>query len=429
MISIKRPTAVVFGWNRGGKKHEFITTLFSDFESNRGWVDLYDIQGHPPNNHQEMHSVMESVKADVVVVIGRYEVDMHKFHESMLIRLDYLPDDTELCNLILRKYTECCCSPYRPKFSIFTPTYMTGEDLFSVYNSVKEQTLNDWEWVIVDDSPSGHNETWEIISGIANSDFRVKPHRINPNSNGMVGMVKKRACDLSTGEWLVELDHDDLLIYNCLEVVLEASNAYPDAGFIYSDGTEISQNGIPRKYDPRVDWDFYGAPDNGFNFGYSGHSWVTIQDKEYLQHHYPSINPLTIRFNISMPNHVRVWRKDVYQKVGGHQPSLPVADDLDLIIRTFLETRMVHIKRLLYVQRNSGGSTVSYNSFEINRLARIIKDIHNQKIHDRIIELGFKDWEWNDELNTNIHREAWFFNDKSDVKFWDDEQVLNYTYE
>jgi hypothetical protein len=130
-----------------------------------------------------------------------------------------------------------------------------------------------------------------------------------------------------------------------------------------------------------------------------------------------------------MPNHVRAWKRDIYTKIGGHSTFLPIADDFELIIRTFLETRMIHIKKVLYFQYNNGKSTVDMNSFEINRISRIIKDIYNEKINQRISDLGFFDWDWNDELKTSHHQEAWVLYDHSDVKFGEEEQVLNYIFE
>jgi hypothetical protein len=130
-----------------------------------------------------------------------------------------------------------------------------------------------------------------------------------------------------------------------------------------------------------------------------------------------------------MPNHVRVWRKDVYLKIGGHRKDLPVADDLELIIRTFLETRIIHIKKMLYIQYFKLGSTVDLNAFDINRRARLIRDFYNLDIHKRIQDLGFHDWEWDDVKNDSVHKSSWAKVDKSDIGLGEQEQVLNYVYE
>ncbi len=431
MLFVKRPTALVFGWNKDPGKYEFITDVFSRFESLMGWVDLFSVE------YQELDGgisrAMAKYDADIAVFIGTMRDDLefkvNKYYERLFVFYDYVPDNNRLANDVVTKVVENHLNPYVPRFSVFTPAYKTGERIFRTYESLCNQTFEDWEWVVVDDSPDDHQELWESLISISVKDHRVKPYRLIPNSKGKVGMAKKRACSLSSGEWLVELDHDDYLTTECLEYIDKASKKFPDAGFIYSDCTEIEPNGEFRKYDDRVDWEFYGVTNNYYNFGYSGHSWVDVDGKKMLNHRSPSINPVTIRFNVSMPNHVRAWRKDVYDKIGGHSQSLALADDFELIIRSFLTTRIVHIKKLLYVQYNNGKSTVDHNSFEINRLSRIIKDLYNERIHQRILELGFYDWEWDEEKNTSKHSEAWVSNDLSDIRFGEEEQVLNYTFE
>jgi hypothetical protein len=194
---------------------------------------------------------------------------------------------------------------------------------------------------------------------------------------------------------------------------------------MYSDVCEVYENGEMKFYDHNWSGDWYARSDNTFDFGYAGHTWVKNDDKNYLTHHYPDINPLTIRFNISMPNHVRVWKRDVYNKIGGHNKSFPVADDFELIIRTFLNTRIIHIKKMLYIQYNNHNSTVDNNSIDINKRARLIRDYYDLAIHNRIIELGFKDWNWNDELG---HSQK-ISNEVLVRKYYEEEQVMNYTYE
>ena len=99
-------------------------------------------------------------------------------------------------------------------------------------------------------------------------------------------------------------------------------------------------------------------PENRFNWGYAGHSWENHEGNDYLVHHYQEINPKTIRFNIGMPNHLVAWRRDVYNKVRGHNRNISVADDFELIVKTFLETKFIHIKKMLYLQYNNRNSTV-----------------------------------------------------------------------
>ena len=127
-----------------------------------------------------------------------------------------------------------------------------------------------------------------------------------------------------------------------------------------------------------------------------------------------------------MPNHLRAWSREIYNKIGGHNKKTPVADDLEIIIRTFLHTRFIHIKKVLYLQFNNRNSTVDNNSIDINRRARLIRDRYDKKIHERILELGFHDWNWDEENQQSIQK---FQNQGGLRKYFEEEQVMNYIYE
>ena len=86
---------------------------------------------------------------------------------------------------------------------------------------------------------------------------------------------------------------------------------------------------------------------------------------------------------------------------------------------------MVHLKKMLYVQYNNGDSTVDNNVKDINRRARLIKDYYDPFIHQRIIELGKYDWNWDTLLNRAHPLQNWM--DRS--RYYDKEEVLNYIVE
>ena len=54
-----------------------------------------------------------------------------------------------------------------------------------------------------------------------------------------------------------------------------------------------------------------------------------------------------------MPNHVRIWERELYHQIGGHNSNVPIMDDHEILIRTFLATRMIHLNKLGYVQYRS----------------------------------------------------------------------------
>ena len=85
---------------------------------------------------------------------------------------------------------------------------------------------------------------------------------------------------------------------------------------------------------------------------------------------------------------------------------------------------MIHINKLLYFQYNNRNSTVDNNRNDINRKSRLIKDYYDKQIHERFIELGVEDWEWND----NDGRANLFQNDMDRVQYFDKENFVNYIY-
>ena len=412
----KKPSAILYGWRELGT-----FTLTSDIYFEENLLDEVIVYSLPFTD--DIKKDFSLYKPDMIMGCDNRVSSNNKIISNKIIRYLNFPPDNILANDIVCQATFRNCQNLKPKFSIFTPTYNTGERINRTYESLKNQTLDDWEWVIVDDSPN--DETWDIIQDISKNDFRVKVHRIYPLSEGNIGLVKHRACSLSNGEWLVELDHDDTLVSTCLEELHKASLKYPNAGFMYSDVCELYEDGEMKTYDHDLSGNWYGRYDNYFDFGYAGHTYVESDGNMYITHHYPDINPLTIRFNISMPNHVRVWKKEVYDKIGGHNINTPIADDYELIVRTFLNTEIVHIKKMLYLQYNDRNSAVDNNKIDINRRARLIRDYYDHHIHNRILELGKIDWSWDESLG---HSQK-FQNNVSIKKYYEEEQVLNKIYE
>jgi len=413
----RKPSAIVYGWPTKGS-----VTLQSDiyFEER-----LYDeVQIYSLDYSNDVIGDYSKYKPDLIIsIIDEIYVPDERLREISFIYSDQVPGNI-LANDIVAQSTFRNCSLSRPKFSVFTPTYNTRPDrLRRLYDSLRNQTIGNWEWVIVDDSPDEF--IWKFIKEIADKDYRVKPHRIIPTSGGNIGLVKRRAAMLCEGDWLLELDHDDALISNCMETCLLAATVHKDAGFIYTDCCELYEDGEFKYYDYDRSGNWYGREDNYYCWGYAGHTMVIADGKEYLAHHTADINPRTIRYNIGMPNHARMWRRDIYHRIGGHNSKFPVADDFELIIRTFLNTKMIHVKEMLYLQYSDRNSTTSNNSIDINRRARLIRDHYNQRIHQRILDLGGIDWDWDPETSTTprLQHEG-----SERLKFGKDECYLNYVY-
>lgn len=266
--------------------------------------------------------------------------------------------------------------------SIFTSTYNTGRDIFKLYHSLTQQTYSNWEWVVVDDSTDS-GITYNALLGIAKVDNRVKVYSLDKKSGGVIGEAKYRAAAFTTGDILLEVDHDDLLLSNACTLVLEAARTYPDAGFFYSDCVEVNSDFSVRSYG------------EGWGFGYGTYRTEVVDlfgKRSLTVPVTPSINPKTIRHIVSSPNHLRAWRRNVYFEIGGYNRNLSIVDDYELMVRTFLRTLMVYIPYVCYVQIFNGGNSQDKCRPEISRRVDLVRRIYNSRINKRFEELGVEDW-------------------------------------
>lgn len=218
--------------------------------------------------------------------------------------------------------------------SVVTATYNTDPAVLTrTWSSLKLQSFTDWEWVVYDDSTT--DQVKLMVDGFCTDErYRIRYFRPRTPSGGNIGYVKRMAFGLALGDILVELDHDDELTRDCLESV---SAAFDDSriGFVYSDCCEILPSGLSGKYP------------EGWGLGFGSEYWD--EDHQVWAMRVP-VNRTTVSHIVSMPNHVRAWSRQAYQEAGGHDPTLPVADDYDLMIRTLLVADYRHIPKMLYRQ-------------------------------------------------------------------------------
>jgi len=220
------------------------------------------------------------------------------------------------------------------KFSIISPSHKNTPYLQELYESLCAQTYENWEWVLW---LNGKFKRSKLSPEIEN-DERVKIYECkerNPN----VGFHKNRAFHLGSGDVVVEVDHDDMITPDCLE---ELNKAYQDesVGFVFSDVAVYDDNFVP--YNEQHGWSYYFYNFRGKD-RYVMNSWrPTSHSLAYIWY---------------APDHVRSWRKSVYESIGGHNVDLSICDDHELMIRTYLKTKMYHIKKPLYIYRVYGENT------------------------------------------------------------------------
>lgn len=127
-------------------------------------------------------------------------------------------------------------------FTIFTPTYNRAHTLGRVYESLRGQTVRDFEWLIIDDG--SEDETEQLAAKWQNeANFSVRYVR---QPHGGKHVAYNRALDLARGRFFTVLDSDDALLPDALKSLCEAWNSIPESerhAFCGIDGLCEDQHG------------------------------------------------------------------------------------------------------------------------------------------------------------------------------------------
>jgi glycosyltransferase involved in cell wall biosynthesis len=124
------------------------------------------------------------------------------------------------------------------RVSIITATYNRGDVLRCAIESVRRQTVTDWEHIIVGDACT--DDTAEVVASLADPRMRFVNRETNygeqsvPNNDGFA---------LSTGRLIAYLNHDDLWFPDHLETLM----AYMDetgADLVYALPFSVDRNGL-----------------------------------------------------------------------------------------------------------------------------------------------------------------------------------------
>ncbi len=224
-----------------------------------------------------------------------------------------------------------------PRFSIVVPVYNppTGV-LRAMIQGVVDQMVGDWELILVDDA-SPDQRVRDGLRECSARDARIR--LIERRENGNISVATNEAAAAARGDFLVLLDHDDLLAPDALAHLSLYLDAHPEADLVYSDEDKIDAGG--RRHSPQFkpDW----SPELLLGFCYTAH--------------------------------LTAIRRTLYQQVGGMRAGFEGSQDHDFWLRASERARKIgHVPQVLYHWRILPGSTALSGhckpaSFEAGRRA------------------------------------------------------------
>lgn len=209
-----------------------------------------------------------------------------------------------------------------PKFSVLTPVFRPkSEHLVACIDSVLRQPFDDFEFILVDDG-SADESISRILNSASEADSRVKVASHARNLG--IAAASQTALGLATGEFVVLLDHDDLLVRTALQRANDVLAANPDVDYLYSDEDKIDEFGL-------------------FREPYFKPGWSPARFEQVMY-----------------TCHLSVIRRKLALEVGGFDLASSGAQDWDLVFRvTEFARRIAHVPEILYHWRIHPESTSS----------------------------------------------------------------------
>ena len=220
-----------------------------------------------------------------------------------------------------------------PLISVVMPAYETPERfLRQAIASLQAQLYLNWEICVVDDaSPS--TTVAAVLAELAATDERIR--WLRREQNGHISAASNSALAMATGDWVVLMDHDDLLPRQALYEVAATIAAHPDVQVVFSDEDQVDGEGM-----------------------------------QFAPYFKPGFDPDLLMAQ-NLISHLGAYRRALLQQIGGFRLGLEGSQDHDLALRAVAAAgtaAVSHIPSVLYHWRQAAGRA----SFSESSLERCI---------------------------------------------------------
>ena len=271
--------------------------------------------------------------------------------------------------------------PEGGKVSVVIPCYNQARVLGEAIESVLCQGYPDLEIIVVDDG--SEDSTEEVASGYTKKDPRV---RLIRQDNKGLAAARNRGSSEAGGKYVVFLDSDDRLVLEALEVGVRELEAHPGCAFVSGICRKITADGsiVP-------EWEQF-----------------RVRDDPYLE---------LLR---SCPVYVPavMYRRSVFDAVGGFDTSYKAAEDYDLYYR-ILERFPVYCHDTLVaeIRRHEANMTrdrtlmLKYNMAALRSQRKRVKEDARYKAAYKAGERLWRDWHGAPVVNqvrTHLQEGRWW---------------------
>jgi GT2 family glycosyltransferase/glycosyltransferase involved in cell wall biosynthesis len=272
------------------------------------------------------------------------ETDLSNFDSIFIVN--------ELISSATTQPCEECNSDLGPSahpnlISVIIPVFKTDPKyLVEALQSLSRQSCIAFETIIILDGPQP-SSLGLIVSDFQDSMKKVRVIELSENLG--ISVATNRGIEVAENEYVLFLDHDDLLTPNAISEVSRAIMDSPETHLVYSDHDKVNENG--QTFGPEFKPDF--SPVLAFSYMYIGH--------------------------------LKVYKKKLFFEFGFFDKNFDGCQDYEWFLRNILELKnVIHIPKVLYHYRVWSGSTT-----QIPNQNRDILTKTRIAIQDQLTRFGF----------------------------------------
>ena len=236
-----------------------------------------------------------------------------------------------------------------PHVSIIIPTYNYGHFIGSTITNIQEQTLEEWECIIVDDGST--DNTRQIIEEFKKSDNRIKYIH---QENMYQAAAKNAGLKVCSGKYIQFLDADDLLESRKLERQFYFLEEHQYVDIVYGNTRYFPSEELDAR------WYFMNKNDPPWIPEISGSGEKVIST--IVNNNFLTINSPLIR-------------KSVFEDVGSFDEDLKLVEDWHFWIRCALKVKFVQYENwpLTTALVRSHSTSSSRNRAQVNASTALMR--------------------------------------------------------
>lgn len=208
-----------------------------------------------------------------------------------------------------------------PSVSIVMSVHNDASYLQESVDSMLEQSLSDFEFIIVDDFSS--DDSWDILNRYAQQDSRII--LIKNTENLKLAASLNRGLAIARGKYIARMDGDDISLPSRLQEQVDYMEAHPDVALVSTGVLYVDESGQP------------------------------------IEEYFPPLNSLILRWKLIFSSPLRhptvLWRRELIQSsIGGYNPTDIYSQDFRFFCTISRRFKIETIPKILLKMRQRSGS-------------------------------------------------------------------------